>query len=98
MKCRTQPATARPAALGATAGFTLIELMITLTVAAILVTAGVPAFSAFVQNTRLSGQASSLVYSLSFARSEAIKSGAQGGITVCSSINGNTCGGTWPQR
>lgn len=76
-------------------GFTLIELMVTLSVAAILLAVAVPNFVTFVQNNRLATQANDLVTMLNYARSEAIKRGAR--VTVCSSTAGNACAGstTW---
>lgn len=64
-----------------TAGFTLIELIITLTVAGILMALAVPGMSSFILNSRLSGQANDLIADLSTARSEAIKRGVN--VTVC---------------
>jgi type IV fimbrial biogenesis protein FimT len=79
------------------AGFTLIELMVTVMVVGILMALAEPSFRAYVQNNRLSGQASSLVYSLSYARSEAIKRNKTQGIEVCVSASGAACSGTtWP--
>lgn len=79
-------------------GFTLIELLITLVCAAILTSIAVPAFNTFVQNDRLLSQANSLVYSLNLARAEAIKQDVSGGVKVCASADGTTCGGTaWTQ-
>jgi type IV fimbrial biogenesis protein FimT len=72
-------------------GFTLIEIMVTITVAGILLAIGVPAFQSFVQNDRDIGQANSLVGSLNYARSEAIKRGSPTGITVCPSALGQAC-------
>ena len=75
-------------------GFTLIELMVTVTVGGILACIAVPAFSGFVKNDRDVEQINSLVTSLNYARSEAIKRDSQGGITVCPSVDGQTCSGT----
>lgn len=77
-----------------TRGFTLIELLVTLLVGGILVSIAVPAFNNFVMNDRDIGQANSLVSSLDYARSEAIKQNMPGGVTVCPSINATTCAGS----
>ena len=54
-------------------GFTLIELMVTVAVAAILLTVGVPSFQYILQSSRVSTQTNELVTGLSTARSEAIR-------------------------
>lgn len=74
-------------------GFTLIELMITLVLVAILATIGVPSFVNFIANNRLTVQANELVSALNLARSESIKRNLR--VTVCRSANGTGCGGTW---
>ena len=50
-------------------GFTLIELMITLAVAAIVLTVGIPSFQDFVYNNRLTTQANRFVTDMALARS-----------------------------
>lgn len=76
-------------------GFTLIELMVTIAVLAILLTVAVPNFQTFVMNSRMATQANDMITSLSVARSEAVK--RAGNVTVCASSDGATCTGTWEQ-
>ena len=76
-------------------GFTLIELMVTLSVAAILLTVAVPNFQIFVMNNRMATQANDLITALNLARSEAVKRAAN--VTVCASSNTTSCTGTWAQ-
>lgn len=72
-------------------GFTLIELMVAITVAGILAAVAVPAFNSFVMNDRDATQVNSLVGSLNYARSMALKLNAQNGVQVCPSSDGQTC-------
>lgn len=66
-------------------GFTLVELMITLAVAAILLTVGIPSFRDFVMNNRITTQANEFVASIHLARSLAIKH--QRPTQICVSAN-----------
>jgi type IV fimbrial biogenesis protein FimT len=54
-------------------GFTLVELMTSLTVSAILITAAVPTFSEFVADQQIKSNTYRLLADLSLARSEAVK-------------------------
>ena len=56
-------------------GFTLVELMITLVLMAILLSLGLPSFSTFIVSQRAKGAAFDLESSIYMARSEAIKRG-----------------------
>jgi type IV fimbrial biogenesis protein FimT len=81
-------------------GFTLVELMVTTAVAAILMAVAVPAFRTFLQNDRAMTQSTSLILSLNTARSEAIKQDVATGVWVCASTDGLTCAGSaaaWAQ-
>lgn len=58
-----------------TYGFTLIELMITLVVAAIVLTAGIPAFNRFIAANSAAADTNEVVSAVNFARSEAVSRG-----------------------
>ncbi|MFP5344533.1 MAG: GspH/FimT family pseudopilin, partial [Gammaproteobacteria bacterium] len=54
-------------------GFTLVELMVSVAVLAILLAIGIPAFQSTLDKRRLTGAAEQLYADLQFARSEAIR-------------------------
>lgn len=56
-------------------GFTLIELIITVTIAAIVLAIGVPSFQGMMRNNRITAHTNDFLSSLNLARSEAIKRG-----------------------
>lgn len=70
-------------------GFTLVELLITIAVAAILLTLAIPNFNTVIKNNRLSTSANQLVSYLSLARSEAIKRGVD--VSICKSTDQANC-------
>jgi len=78
-------------------GFTLYELMITLLVIGVILTFGIPNFTEFTQNSRLTSTANDLLSSFQLARSEAAR--AKTNITICASNNSldanASCGGTF---
>ena len=67
-------------------GFTLVELMITLTVASILVGIMVPNIRDFIRNNRLSSGVNDMLHSLQVARTEAIKR-QNGNVVMCGTAN-----------
>ena len=73
-------------------GFTLFDLMITLAVAAVILTVGVPSFTGFLANNRAVSHANDLVTSLNLGRSEAIRRGST--VSLCSSTDGASCSGS----
>lgn len=76
--------------------FTLLELMITLTVMAILLGIAAPSFNNATLGSKLSTYGNNLVASAALARSEAIKRNSV--ITLCVSSDGSSCGtGGWEQ-
>lgn len=70
-------------------GFTLLELMVALVVVSILLTVGLPSFSASVRQNCTITTANTLLTVLTSARSEALKRDRNVGI--CKSSNGTTC-------
>lgn len=56
-------------------GFTMVELMVTLLIAAILLGLAVPGFMAFIRSNRAEVQAQSIVNTLNYARSESVRRG-----------------------
>ncbi len=67
----------------AQAGFTLVELMVTVSIAAILLTIGVPSMVDLIRDARLASQSDLLASTLNLARTEAIKQRTN--IKVCPS-------------
>lgn len=78
-------------------GFTLVELMITIALFAILAAFAAPSFRTVIQNNRITTQLNDLVGSLQLARSEAVKRGQP--VSLCKSADGAACngGGNWNQ-
>ncbi len=70
-------------------GFTLVELMVTLTVLSALLVVGVPAFQTFIQNNRQTSEQNGLLLTLLGARSEAVRANVP--VVVCASTNGLSC-------
>jgi type IV fimbrial biogenesis protein FimT len=79
------------------AGFTLIELMVTVAVVVILLVVAVPSFNNATLGGKLASYANSLAASAYLARSEAMKRNAA--ITLCASSDGTSCAasGGWDQ-
>ncbi|HEY6644929.1 GspH/FimT family pseudopilin [Povalibacter sp.] len=65
------------------AGFTILELMLTITVAGVLAAVAIPNMRDFIRNNRLTAAANDLLRSTQVARSEAIK--RQRNVVVCAS-------------
>jgi type IV fimbrial biogenesis protein FimT len=70
-------------------GFTIIELMLAIMVLSIVVAMGVPTLSSTIQNNRLASQTNSLLSTLNYARSEAVKLGSS--VTICGSSDQAAC-------
>ena len=74
-------------------GVSLIELMVTISIAAILLAMGAPSFISMLKKNKLEAQASDFTSGLNTARSEAVLRNVRA--TMCHSANGTSCGGEW---
>lgn len=72
-------------------GVTLLELMIGITVLAIVTTLAVPSFSRLIENNRLVTRTNDFVTAMALARSEAMKRSLN--VSLCPSTDGATCSG-----
>ncbi|MBS0590849.1 MAG: GspH/FimT family pseudopilin [Proteobacteria bacterium] len=70
-------------------GFTLLELIVTIAIAAILLGIALPSFRGPLDNNRVAGKASELAGALSVARAEALSRGRT--VSVCASADGTSC-------
>ncbi|HUW28326.1 MAG TPA: GspH/FimT family pseudopilin [Sulfuriferula sp.] len=78
-------------------GFTLMELLVTMAVAAILLAVAVPSFQTFFNRNRVAAVTNDYITAINYARSEAVKGGAV--TTICMSSSGSACTGNtnWSQ-
>lgn len=71
-------------------GFTLLEVIVTVSIAAILVSIAVPSFKTMFKNNRITTGTNEFVAGLVLARSEALK--RNNNTSLCSSSNQESCG------
>ncbi len=72
-----------------TKGFTLVEVMITLAVIAIILMLALPSFSAYINHSRARQWSGQLLADFQYARSEAMR--LKTNVLVCASNDGTTC-------
>jgi type IV fimbrial biogenesis protein FimT len=84
------PARARPAY--GCRGFTLLEVLTTVSIMGILLGTAVPAMHVFVQKNRMTSHINTFVSHLHYGRSEAVKRASN--IVICRSADRQNCSGT----
>jgi type IV fimbrial biogenesis protein FimT len=72
---------------GGAAGFTLVELMVTVAIVAILMAIGAPQLQSFLQKQRVAADVNSLTAAVQLARSEALK--RNGRVSMCALTSGD---------
>ena len=94
---RSQFRTARSLPQPTSGGFTLVEMLVALAVAAVLLAVAIPSFAAISRFTTLSSASNVFLSGLYLARNEAIKRNSR--VVLCKSADGNMCtaSGGWEQ-
>ncbi len=70
-------------------GYTLLQLMVAISIVGILSTMGVSSFRYVTNSARVSGEINDLLGDMQYARAEAIKEGQT--VSICASSNGTAC-------
>ena len=74
-------------------GLTLLELLITMVLAAIIAALAAPSFFSLIKNNQISSARTSLLAGIQLARAEALERKTP--VTICASTHGGGCGGDW---
>ena len=84
---------------GRAAGFTLVELVVTLVIIGVTSVIALPAFTGLIRSNRVTAQTNEMVASLALARTEAIRSNSplvgNRDVVLCPSATGLTCSADW---
>lgn len=86
----------RSGAAARTHGFTLIELMVTVAVLAVVLAVAFPSFRGIMNSNRLSAASNEWLATIQIARMEAVRRNAR--VVICPSTNGTSCSGASWQR
>ncbi len=73
-------------------GFTIVELLVAMAVAAILLGLALPAFDTFIEQRSMTARANGFISAVNLARSEAVNRGA---LVSVQSVNGGDNGNEW---
>lgn len=91
-----QHSAARTQISRATAGFTLLEVMVAMAIMAVFLASAVPSFGSMVKNNRLEAEQMDFMSSIALARSEAAKRGVPVSLSALTPVaTGNEFGNGW---
>lgn len=76
-------------------GFSLVELMIVISIVSILASLALPSFESFLRKRQMVGASDLFYTSLYLARTEAVKRNST--VTICKSSDATNCGGSWSE-
>lgn len=76
-------------------GFTLVELLVTIAIAAIFMSLAAPSFQTMLLNNRMAAQTDELTNTLNFARNTALSQSVSVQVCPLGATNSTTCGTDW---